>query len=95
MPKGYIIGHVTVKDATAYQAYIAGNTPIIASYGGRPIVRGGACDTPEGPAFQRHIVFEFPDYASAKALYDDPAYQKVAQIRRDTADSMIVVVEGV
>uniref|UniRef100_UPI0025DC3A2D DUF1330 domain-containing protein n=1 Tax=Yoonia sp. TaxID=2212373 RepID=UPI0025DC3A2D len=49
----------------------------------------------EGEPFSRHVIFEFPDYASAKALYNDPEYQEVAQIRRDNATSMIVLVEGV
>ncbi|KQB98577.1 hypothetical protein AL073_05965 [Loktanella sp. 1ANDIMAR09] len=95
MPKGYIIGHVTVTDPEAYQAYVTENTPIIRGYGGRPLVRGGQSEHPEGPEYSRHVVFEFPDYASAKAAYHDPAYQEVAQIRRDNASSMIVVVEGV
>ena len=71
------------------------NTPIIESHGGRPLVRGGVSENPEGPQFERHVVFEFDSYAQAKALYDDPAYQEVAQIRRDYATSMIVVVEGI
>ena len=95
MPKGYIIGHVTVHDPEAYKAYVTGNTPIIASYGGRPLVRGGQSEHPEGPEFDRHVVFEFDDYEQAKAAYHDPDYQKVAQIRYDNATSMIVLVEGV
>jgi uncharacterized protein (DUF1330 family) len=95
MPKGYIIGHVTLHDAEAYKEYMLRNTPIIQSYGGRPLVRGGQSENPEGPQFDRHVVFEFDDYASAKALYHDPAYQDAAQIRRDNATCMIVLVEGV
>ena len=95
MPKGYIIGHVTVTNADAYQEYIIRDTPIIESYGGKPIVRGGASLAPEGNPYTRHVIFEFPDYASALALYNDPEYQKVAQIRRENATSMIVLAEGV
>jgi len=95
MPKGYIIGHVTVTNAEAYQEYIIRDTPLIAAFGGKPIVRGGASQEVEGEPFSRHVIFEFPDYESAKALYNDPEYQEVAQIRRDNATSMIVLVEGV
>lgn len=95
MPKGYLIGHITVTDAEAYQEYIVRNEPIIKAFGGKPIVRGGASREVEGTAFCRHVIFEFPDYASAKALYDAPEYQEVAQIRHDNATSMIVLVEGV
>ena len=94
MPKGYIIGHITVKDAEAYQEYVRRDTPLIESYGGKPLVRGGDAVTMDGPEYSRHVVFEFPDFASAKALYNDPAYQEVAKIRRDNAESMIVLVEG-
>lgn len=95
MPKGYIIGHITVTDPQAYQEYIIRDTPIIESYGGKPIVRGGEAITMDGPAYARHVIFEFPDFASAKALYDDPEYTEVRKIREANAESMIVLVEGV
>ena len=95
MPKGYIIGHVTVHDAEAYQEYVRRDTPILESFGGRFIVRGGASDTPEGDTQDRHVIIEFPDYDSARRAYADPAYQEVAQIRRRTASSTIILVEGV
>ena len=95
MPKGSIIGPVTVTNTEAYQDYITGNSPIIKAHGGKPIVRGGASEAPEGSPYSRHVIFEFPDYASAQALYNDPEYQKVAQIRRDNAISMIILAEGI
>lgn len=95
MPKGYIIGHITVNDPEAYKEYIVKDTPLIAAHGGRPLVRGGRSETPEGPAFARHVIFEFDDFEAAKALYHDPAYQEVARIRRENAESMIILVEGV
>ena len=69
MHKGYIIGHITVNDPEAYQEYIVRDTPMIEAHGGRPIVRGGTSENVEGPDFARHVVFEFPDFESAKALY--------------------------
>jgi uncharacterized protein (DUF1330 family) len=95
MPKGYIIGHITVNDPEAYKEYVALDTPILLAHGARPIVRGGKADILEGETFQRHVVFEFDSYDAAMAAYNDPEYQKVAEIRRRTADSVILVVEGV
>ena len=96
MPKGYIIGHITVNDPEAYKEYIRLDTPLIESHGGVPLVRGGAAEMPEpGQPYQRHVIFEFPTYAAARALYYSAEYQEVAKIRRATADSMIVLVEGV
>jgi uncharacterized protein (DUF1330 family) len=94
MPKGYIIGHITVTDPEAYKEYVTRDTPILERHGGRFIVRGGPSEIPEGPALNRHIVIEFPSYAAAKAAYNDPDYQNVADIRRRTADSVIILVEG-
>jgi uncharacterized protein (DUF1330 family) len=95
MPKGYIIGHITVNNPNAYQEYVTLDTPLIATHGGKPIVRGGQSEELEGAEFDRHVIFEFPDYASAKALYYSKEYQEVARIRRENATSMIILVEGV
>ncbi len=95
MPKGYVIGHITVNDPEAYKEYVERDTPIIQRHGGVPLVRGGAGTTLEGPDFTRHVIFEFPSYEAALALYNDPEYQEVMKIRQRTADSMIVVAEGV
>ena len=94
MPKGYIIGHITVHDAEGYKEYIEKDTPILQRLGAKFIVRGGQSDTPEGTAQDRHVVIEFPSYAEAKAAYHDPDYQLVAEIRRRTSDSTIILVEG-
>lgn len=94
MPKGYIIGHVTVKDPQAYKEYVVRDTPILESFGAKFVVRGGPSETPEGATQNRHVVIEFPSYEAAKAAYNDPEYQARADIRRRTADSTIIIVEG-
>ena len=94
MPKGYIIGHITVKDPEAYKEYVVRDTPILQALGGRFIVRGGQSQVMEGESLLRHVVIEFPSYEAALTAYNDPEYQAVADIRRRTADSVIIVVEG-
>ena len=94
MPKGYIIGHITVNDPEAYKEYVVKDTPILESHGARFVVRGGKQEVMEGAAGQRTVVIEFDDYDAAKAAYHDPNYQVVAEIRRATADSTIILVEG-
>ncbi len=94
MPKGYIIGHITVRDPEAYKEYVTRDTPILEGLGGRFIVRGGQSEIVEGEAHARHVVIEFPSYEAALKAYHDPGYQEVADIRRRTADSTILVVEG-
>lgn len=94
MPKGYIIGHITVRDPEAYKEYIEKDTPILHGLGGRFVVRGGQSQVPEGTTQERHVVIEFPSYEAALKAYHDPDYQAVADIRRRTAESTIIVVEG-
>lgn len=94
MPKGYIIGHITVNDPEAYKDYVAKDTPILLGLGGRFLVRGGQADVVEGQAEDRHIVFEFDSFDAAHAAYHDPDYQEVAKIRHGSATSTIMVAEG-
>ncbi len=94
MPKGYIIGHITVTDPEAYKEYVERDTPILHNLGGNFILRGGQSEVPEGETLDRHVVIEFPSYEAALKAYHDPEYQEVAQIRKDNAKSIIIVVEG-
>ena len=95
MPKGYIIGHITVNDPEAYKEYIEKDTPILLAMGAVPIVRGGQAKVMEGETQNRRVVFEFPSYEAALAAFNDPEYQEVAKIRHRSATSTIIVVEGV
>ncbi len=95
MPKGYIIGHITVQNADVYREYIERDTPILLALGGRFVVRGGQAQVMEGTTLSRHVVIEFPSYEAALKAYHDPAYQEVAEIRRRSAESIIIVVEGI
>ena len=94
MPKGYIIGHVTVTNPEAYKAYAQRNDEIFPRYGGRFLVRGGAARVLEGDLFERHVVIEFPDYASAQAAYHSAEYQENMKIRLANATGAVVVAEG-
>jgi uncharacterized protein (DUF1330 family) len=94
MPKGYIIGHITVNDPEAYREYVERDTPILLALGGRFVVRGGQSQVMEGQTESRHVVIEFPSYAAALAAYNDPEYQEVVKICYCIATSTILVVEG-
>ncbi len=94
MAKGYLIGHITVQDPEAYAEYVRLDTPILEKFGGRFLVRGGQSEAPETPVKDRHVVIEFPDYETAKRAYYSDEYQKVAAIRKASALSDIVIVEG-
>jgi uncharacterized protein (DUF1330 family) len=92
---GYIIAEVDVTDPETYETYRAQTPGVIARYGGRFIIRGGAAELLEGddpPA--RLVVIEFPDVAAARRFYDSPEYQKIIGIRHRAARSRLILVEG-
>ncbi len=94
MPKGYIIGHITIRDPERYKDYVAADTPVFESHNATFLVRGGACEVVEGDLKERHVVIEFESYAAARACYFSPEYQAAAAIRREAADGDMLLVEG-
>lgn len=95
MPKGYIIGNISLKDADAYKPYSTRNDELVPRYGGRFLVRGGPSEVLEGDSHPRSVVIEFPSYQNALAFYNDPDYQENMKIRQANAEGSILVVEGV
>ncbi len=94
MPKGYIIGHITVTNPEAYKEYVERDTPVLEGYGGRFIVRGGRSEAPEGPMKDRHVVIEFDSFEAARTAYHSPGYQALVHLRTENSDSEILLVEG-
>ena len=95
MPKGYIIGNISLRDADAYKPYGLRNDEIVPRHGGRFLVRGGRSEVLEGDSHARQVIIEFPSYEDALAFYNDPDYQENMKIRQANADGSILVVEGV
>jgi uncharacterized protein (DUF1330 family) len=94
--KGYVIANVSVADMAAYESYRDQVPPVIERYGGRYLVRGGAVEVREGdPSIERLVILEFPSVEAARTFYDSPEYQTILPIRLDTANSTLVIVEGV
>jgi uncharacterized protein (DUF1330 family) len=94
MAKGYWIARVDVHNEDGYKAYAAGNPAIFAKFGGRFVVRAGPFENPEGGSRSRHVVVEFPDYATALACYRSPEYQENIKVRAPHAVADIVIIEG-
>lgn len=94
--KGYVIANVSVEDAAAYEGYRSKTAAIIEQYGGRILVRGGAIEVREGdPGISRLVILEFPSVDAARTFYDSPEYQAILPIRFDTANSTLIIAEGV
>jgi uncharacterized protein (DUF1330 family) len=72
------------------------HTPgLVAKFGGRFTVRGGATETVEGDWRPERIVFiEFPDMGALKAFYGCAEYQPVLQMRLNAGRSRALAAEG-
>lgn len=91
----YVVVDVEVTDSQEYAQYRAQAPPVIAKYGGRYIVRGGAVEHMEpGWDFHRFVMLEFPSVAAAKKWYNSPEYQKLLPVRKRTTRSRLAIVEG-
>ena len=92
----YIYADVEVTDPAAYETYRARVPALIAAYGGRYLVRGGACQVLEGSATpQRQVILEFPDMAHLKAFYGAPEYQELIAVRQGASHGTLLAIEGV
>jgi uncharacterized protein (DUF1330 family) len=95
MPAAYIVAEIGVKDPAAYRLYTDRTPGVIAAFGGRFVVRGGAVDAKEGtPPAGRVVVIEFPDMATAQRFYDSPEYREILPLRHAASRGRLYMVEG-
>ncbi len=91
----YLVCTVRVDDPETYKLYTAQTPALIAKHGGRFLVRGGAVETLEGPAFgDRLVVIKFPSLEAAKALYNSPEYQAAMIHRHASSEATFLLAEG-
>jgi uncharacterized protein (DUF1330 family) len=93
---GYLIAHLDVTDPEGFEAYRANVPAVIAQYGGRYLIRGGAVEAVEGDwAIPRLVVLAFDSVAQARRFYDSPEYQAILPLRLNASKGTVVFAEGV
>jgi len=76
----YIIVEIEINDPVGYEEYKKRAGATVAQYGGKYIVRGGACETLEGDwKPKRIVVLQFENMERAKAWLNCPEYAEPAQ----------------
>lgn len=90
----YWIAHVTIHDMEQYKEYMALAPLAFEKYGAKFLARGGKSICMEGIQFQRHVIIEFSDLATAQACYDSEEYTKARLARENCAEVMISIVES-
>jgi len=96
MAKGYLVGTITVTDPAAYKPYMENTSRLVAKYGGRYLIRGGAMTVAEGElAHDRVVVIEFDSMELLERFYTDPEYAEVKKIRQANSHGVIMKVAGI
>ena len=91
----YLIANITVTDPKRYPEYREKVPPVIAQYGGKFLVRGGAIHPVEGDlGVDRLVVIEFPSIEAARVFYSSSEYAPLLKLRLETARSQVAFVEG-
>ena len=92
----YLIVQVEVTEPAGYDEYKKMVPSSLAAYGGKFVVRGGACETLEGSWLpKRLVVLEFPSVAQAKQWWTSDEYRDAKSLRQRAANTEMIVVEGV
>ena len=93
--KGYWISLYTKIDSQEnLKKYAETVTPIIKSFGGVPLVRGGKHECFDGDNFLRTVVWEFPNYEKAIECHNSIEYQKGWNLAKNTTTRHMQVIEG-
>ena len=93
--KGYWISLYTkIENQENLKKYAETVTPIIKSYGGMPLVRGGKYKAYEGYNFLRTVIWEFPSYDKAIDCHNSNEYQAGWDLAKETTVRHMQVIEG-
>lgn len=91
----YLIADIDVTDPSGFDDYKRQVPALIAAHGGRYLARGGANEVLEGNwQPKRSTLIEFPSMTAFKAFWNSPEYQPLRELRERSANSNLVVVEG-
>ena len=92
----YMIGDVDIKNIEEYKNYMEKVKPMIETYGGKYLIRGGEIDALETNLWKpnRMVLVKFPNKEIAMEWYNSDEYKPYKNIRLDNAISNILMVEG-
>jgi len=91
----YLIYDVEIHDPEPYQRFMEQVKPLVEAFGGKYLVRGGPHEVLEGDwSPSRIVLFEFPDMASARSLFNSDEYAPLMALRRSCSSGHIVLVDG-
>ena len=92
----YLIVDTKINDKVAYEEYKILAKPIIESFGGKYLVRGGHTTVSENELWTptRLVVIRFPSREAAENFLSCDEYAPVRAIRRKHAQTTMTIVDG-
>ncbi len=92
----YIIAEVEVTNSEVFEQYRSQVSGTIEQYGGEYLVRGGTLEKAEGDWNpKRLVILKFESMARAKEWYESEEYRGPKALRHRSANTNLVLVEGV
>jgi uncharacterized protein (DUF1330 family) len=92
----FVIVEVSIHDHNDYEEYKKLTPAAIAAFDGRFVARGGQTTTLEGNwKPERIVVLEFPSVARVNEWWNSKIYEKAKTIRQRSANTKMIIVEGV
>ena len=96
MAKGYWLAqYSSIRDLEKLKKYAETVTPIIKSFGGQALVRGGKFQVLSGENFVRTVIWEFDSYQKAMECHASKKYQEGWSLAKESTERNLLIVEGV
>ena len=96
MSKGYWLAtYKKIGDLEKLKKYAEVVTPVIKSFGGQALVRGGKYQVLEGDNFIRTVIWEFPSYQKAMECHESKKYQEGWSLASEMTSRNLLIIEGV
>jgi uncharacterized protein (DUF1330 family) len=91
----YVINDLEITDPQRFEEYKRLSPATLAAFGGRYLARGGEVTSLEGVWQPRRlVVLEFPSVERAQAWLNSPEYAPARRLRQVSANSRMVLIEG-
>ena len=91
----YLIMDIEITDQESYAEYRSLVPPIIETFGGKYLARGGWAKNVEGDwQPNRIVVLEFESGEVAEAFLNSPEYEPVKRIRHNASNSRGILIEA-
>ncbi len=92
----FLFANITINDPDKFALYRDQVGPVIAAYGGRYLVRGGAIHPIEGtPGLNRVVILQFDSMAALEKFYHSPEYAPLITLRQSCTVSNAAMIEGI